>query len=273
MLNRTKWLVTGCVLALGTAGTPAMAAAPAGFAGTLSGGYSYAAADCSGCGHSDNWGFSGQGTFGFGANDLAGEINGGYTNTSFSGGGGSLDTWGVGGALFWSPDMGRLGISGGWSRASISGFHADVYTYGGFGEYFASDQFTLGGGLGGANVDFGGGGGSVSAFILHGGVTGYVIPDFAITGTVSYADFNQGIGGVTGLSIGAEWLISEDVPISIGGGYTRLMMPSGVPDSNGFSVVLKFYVGGPPMTLVGHHRTGSLDSLASFNTAVLQSVF
>src|SRR5262249_32788491 len=136
MLNRTRWLVTGGTLALGIAGTPAMAAAPMGVAGTGGGGYTYSEADCSGCGHSDNWGFNGQGTFGFGASDLAAEIDAGYTNTSFSGGGGSLDTWGVGGAFFWSPDMGRLGVSGSWSRSSLSGFHADTYTYGGFGEYY-----------------------------------------------------------------------------------------------------------------------------------------
>jgi hypothetical protein len=274
MLNRTKILGTACILAMGIAATPVSAGAPMPFAGTVGGGYTYSSADCSGCsGHSDNWGFSGQGAFGLGANDLAAEIDAGYTNSSFSGGGGSVDTWGAGGALFWSPDMGRLGISGSWARVSVSGFHADAYTYGGFGEFFASDFFTVGGGLGGATVDLGSGLGSVSAFTLNGGATGYPMPNLAITGAVTYANFNQGIGGVTALSIGAEWLISEDVPVSIGGGYTRVMTPSGLPDSNAFSVVAKFYFGGPPMSLIGHHRNGSLDSLATVNTVVLQTVF
>jgi len=273
MLNPMKLYGIAGVLAVGIAGTPAMAAAPVGVAGTLGGGYSNSSLDCSGCGHSDNWGFSGQAAFGFGANDLAGEIDGGYSHSSFSGGGGDSDSYGIGGALFWSPDVFRVGGQVNWARTNLPSGLPDVDTvvYGGFGEFFASEFLTVGGGLGGVHISFAGA--SANAFYLNGGATGYITPDFAITGAFQWADFNQGIGSISAISIGGEWLISEALPISINGGYTRGFLPNSLPDDNIWSVGLKFYFGGDGMPLVGHHRNGSLDTLPSINTVVFQSIF
>jgi len=281
MLKPTRLLGAGCVLALGLAVAPAMAAAPVGVSGTIGGGYTNSSFDCSGCGHTDNWGFNGQAAFGFGSNDLAGELNAGYLNSSPDCSGcDSFNTWGIGGALFWSPDFGRIGGSVAWARTNIpaslspfgsGGFDVDTVTYGALGEFFASDQFTLGGGLGGINISVPGG--NAAAFYLSVGATGYVMPDLGITGAFQWADFDHGIGSVSALSIGAEWLVSEEIPVSIYGGYTRAFFPNGAPNANVWNVGLKFYFGAEGMPLVGHHRNGALDSLTSINTTVLQEIF
>jgi len=91
MRKHTKLLGTACILAMGIA-APAMAGAPVGFAGTIGGGYTYSSSECSGCGHSDNWNVNGQAAFGFGASDVAGELDAGWINSSPSGASGSLNT-------------------------------------------------------------------------------------------------------------------------------------------------------------------------------------
>jgi len=269
MLKHIKLLAATSAFAAGFAYARAEAAAPVGVAGALAGAYSNASADCSGCGSTDNWGLSGQGAFGLGTSDLAAEGDVGYANSS--GGGFNTDTWGLGGSLFWNPDFGRLGASLSWARVAIPGPDVDFLNYGGFAEFFASDFFTLGGNLGGLHVSTTGF--SSDGVYVAGGATGYVMPDLGITGNITYADFGNGLGNAKAYSIGAEWLISEAFPVSVMGGYTYVDTPSGAPNLNVWTVGLKLYVGGDGMPLVGHHRNGSLDSLATVNSLILQSVF
>jgi len=70
---------------------------------------------------------------------FGGEIDAGYANSSSSGF--SADIWSVGGSLFWAPAFGRVGGSVAYATTN-SGGNANIVTFGGFGEYFASNFFT-----------------------------------------------------------------------------------------------------------------------------------
>jgi len=269
MLSRTKLLATGCVLAASFALGPAMAAAPTGFVGTLSGGYSNSSLDCSACGSTDNWGFGGQGAFGLGTSDLAAEGDVSYRHSSS--GGFDSDLWGLGGNLFWNPEFGRFGGTFTYSRLSVPGPDFDLITYGGFGEFFASDIITVGGNIGGMHISVSGS--SADGMYLNGGGTLYPFPDLGITPAIGYFHFDHGVGSITTYGVAGEWLFSEMLPVSITAGYQRADLPHGIPDANIFSVGLKFYMGGEGMSLVSQHRNGALDSLTSVSTIGIQTLF
>src|SRR5450755_4232375 len=103
--------VTGVCAATLALATPALADAPVGFAGTLSGSYSNWNFSGSGSGSTNVWNADGQAAFGLGMQDIGAEIDGGYHNISGNGGG-NIDVWNVGGNLFWAPaQQGRLGAT------------------------------------------------------------------------------------------------------------------------------------------------------------------
>ena len=79
--------------------------APNGFAGTFSADYGNTSYSGGG-GNADIWGVNGAGAFGLGMNDIGAEINGSYHRASVS----SVDAniWGVGGSIFWAPGTGRF---------------------------------------------------------------------------------------------------------------------------------------------------------------------
>ncbi|HYM17809.1 MAG TPA: hypothetical protein VEU06_04545, partial [Micropepsaceae bacterium] len=148
MNRQIKRLGTACFLAIAWGVTPALAAAPAGFTGTLTG--SYANDSCNGCGgHVDNWGVNGQGAFGF-SPDVGAEVDLGYSHASFTSF--NIDTWGIGGNVFWAPAFGRFGGTVDWTRYSLPGPDVDSVTYGGFGEFYANEFITLGGNVGGVHL-------------------------------------------------------------------------------------------------------------------------
>ncbi len=247
--------------------TSAMAAAPMGFAGTLAG--SYSNVSCDGCNSADVWNVNGSAAFGFNP-IFGGEIDAGYNNVSS--GGSSIDLWGIGGSLFWAPPMGRAGATFQYANFGVSGFNVNTYSYGVFGEYFASPNITVGLKGGGLTLSNSGSesGGYVSAALI-----GYIIPDVAITPFVDYTSISS--LDTTNFGIGAEWLVSHAIPIAIFGGYTRShinISGLGSGDTNTFTIGLRIYTNGNGNTLVERHRNGTLGWAGSSDfTSVMRAFF
>jgi hypothetical protein len=233
----------------------ALAGAPNGFAGSLSG--DYLKPSCSGCGGIDAWGISGSGAYGLGMNDLAVQGDAGYHRVS--GSGVNVDLWNVGGSAFWAGFMGRLGANLSYASLDTSGANGHVTGYGGFGEYYPTQAITVGLNAGGFSA-----GGSISGLgsasstgsYVGGGATGYLVPDFAASGLINYIS----ISGVhfTTYGGGLEYLFSESLPISIYGGYSTTEVSGGGGHINQWSVGFKFYTNGNGVTLVDRHRNGTL---------------
>jgi hypothetical protein len=132
-----------------------------------------------------------------------------------------------------------------------------------FGELFVSNAITIGVKGGGADgtANFSGlGSGSASGGYVGGELTGYVMPDLAIKGSVNYVDVDG--AKVTVYGIGFEYLVSESVPFSIFGGYNCVDLSAASGHGNNWLVGLKFYTD-QPAPLVTRHRTGTLGSIAS----------
>ena len=252
MSNRMKLLVATTALIATAAFEPAMAAAPMGFAGTLSG--AYGSSSCDGCESTDAWSIGGSGAFGLGMGNFGGQIDASYNSVS------DVDVFGIGGSLFWAPVMGRAGATIFWASADEGGVNVDSLTYGVFGEYYAGNAITIaakGGGLS-LSADAFGYSDSESGGYIGGALTGYIIPNLAIQGDITFssvADLDT-----TAYGIGAEFLVSEMVPIAIFGGYTRTNVEFlGVDgDADTWMIGVRFYAGAAGPTLVDKHRNGTL---------------
>jgi hypothetical protein len=172
----------------------------------------------------------------------------------------SLNDYAVGGSLTWRDGgMGRVGATVAYSgfQSNNSGAHVNLnfVSYGAYGEWFASDAFTLGAKAGGASVSGGGGGiGFGNATLGYAGaeLVGYATPDVAISGTVDYLGGSG--GNLTTAGAKVEWLVSRTTPISVYVGYNYDDL-SGVT-ANIFTVGAKWYIGGGATSLVDHQRNG-----------------
>ena len=249
MLKRISLLLSSSAFVLAVLPlSAANAAAPMGFAGTVSGEYGHLDADGA---TGDSWGINGEGAFGLGPN-FGAQINGSYHNLSDDSDA-DADIFDIGGSVFWASQMARAGGTIGYKSIDFgSGFDLNATAYGGFGEYYFSDFFTLGAHAGGWSGEFLGF--DADGYYVGGRATGYIMPNFAISGTV---DFFGDEGDATTWSIDAEWMFSEMTPISIYGGY-RNTSADGAGDIDAFFIGVRFYAGGAPMPLVGHHRNGTL---------------
>lgn len=231
--------------------SPAMAAAPMGFAGTISGEYSSLDVDGD---NADSWGANGEAAFGLGpSGNFGGQINGGYHNWSddFA----DADVFDVGGSLFWASPMARAGGTVAYKSIDLgSGFDINATGYGVFGEFYAGDFFTIGahgGGWSGEALGF-----DSDGFYIGGRATGYIMPNLAIAGTVDFFGNDAG-GDATTWGVDAEYQFSQTLPVSVYGGYRNTSFDGG-GDADAFFIGVKFYAGGAPMDLVGHHRNGTL---------------
>jgi len=99
-------------------------------------------------------------------------------------------------------------------------------------------------------------------------LSGYFIPNLALTGGVEYATKLSGHGcqtcgrngvNATALEIAAEFLFSEDYGVSGFAGYTHTNFSSQGDDfdDNAFRVGLRWYTGGG--MLIDRHRNGNLN--------------
>ena len=246
----------------------AMAAAPVGFAGTV--GASYGQVDCDGCGEdSDSWSIGGSGAFGVAPN-IGAQVDLGYSSIE------ETDLFGIGGSVFWAPAMGRLGGTLSWQTSSEDdvGFDVDLdaFTYGVFGEYYLGRALTLGAKGGGININVDGGGfeDDTNGAYIGGALTGYILPNLAIQGDVLFTSAEDFFGSGedldnTAFTIGAEFLVSEMVPVSIFGSYTfgNVEIAGSDVDTNRWLIGARFYFGAAGPTLIDKHRNGTLGWIGS----------
>ena len=267
LYRRVAVALTGAAAFGALAIMPALAAAPAGFVASIGGNYDRGTFSGGG-GDVDIWGVSGAGAFGLGTMDLGGELSGGYQNYSYSPGSTDTDTWSIAGSLFWAPMMGRFGGTVGYTTLNFGsgGGDADFVSYGAFAEYYMMDAITVAGRLGGWHLSVHPVNFSDDGVYLGGALTGYVTPDLAIQGSINHINgidlgyvnaFN-----VTDFTIGAEFQVSEQTPLTLGGGYTYTSVScTGCGHVDTWMIALKFYTG--PGTLIEQHRNGTLNWVAN----------
>lgn len=248
----------------------AMAAAPVGFAGNA--GVHYGSTSCDGCDSVDSWGIDGSGAFGFGGmGSLAGQIDGSFNGISSSGS--DVNLWGIGGSLFWAPANWRAGANVNFNTADEDGIDLDITSYGVFGEFFVSDYFTVGAKGGGVSATLGGFGysDSESGFYVGGALTGYVMPNLAISGKIDHVDLSDIDTDTTSYGIGAEFLVSQMVPVSIFGGYTHSEVSVGGFNGDGdtWSIGVRLYTNGNGVTLVERHRNGAVGAIRTLDSTGL----
>lgn len=248
MFNRKILLGSVCALAMGLA-APALADDMGGmggnFSGTLSG--DYLNTHVRGYGSVDQWGGNAEGAMGFGA--IRGQVDGGYHKLNYSGGGPSADLWNINGSLFTNINNGgRLGATYGYSYIDLGGGigHSHTENYGLFGEWWASDDITVAGKVGGfdAKANFccslmGAG----SGYYAGGQGKFYLMPDLALSAAIDHAHFNANGGNQeTDYTLAGEYLFSEEMPISVSGGWAYENI-AGIHADTWF-VSLKFYCNG-----------------------------
>lgn len=255
MLLRTTLLGAGCALALISMSAPASAE----FSGVLSG--NYANSDFShGGGSVDSYGVAGGGMFGLAPN-WAAQIDGGYHH--LSGSGSDADAWNVDGSAFWRASAGRIGAAVGYNDVTKGGGHAT--NYGLFGDWYATQAITLGVKGGWFNAS-----GNSDGEYAGAALTGYVMPDFALTGSYDYSHF-KGLTTENDYTIQGEWLVSERMPFSVYGGYTRSEFSgTGGVSANTWFVGLRFYCDPTNSApLVSRQRNGAEIYGTSFGPAAL----
>jgi hypothetical protein len=249
MVKVKTLLLAGCTLLLSAipfAG--ANAAAPMGLAGTVGG--EYGSVDIGG-GDADSWGVNGEAAFGLGtAGTFGAQLNGGYHN--LSGDGGDADIFDIGGSGFWASMAARAGGTIAYKSIDVGTVDISATAFGGFGEYYFSNFFTLGGHAGfwtGEAAGF-----DDDGFYVGARGTGYVTPNLALSGTL---DFLGGSGDATTWGVDAEWQFSQTTPLALYGGYRNTSFDGG-GDVDAFFIGIRFYAGGMPQPLVGNHRNGTL---------------
>lgn len=215
----------------------------------VSGGYSYL--DTSGGGgHLNDGNVNAAALLPLGALNI--QVNGAYDGLSGSGASGHIDN--VSGSVFYGNTMGRIGatvgygdIGAGSGVLGISGGTTDT-TFGGFGELYGRDTLTVGVKGGDIHVS-----GTDVAFV-GGEVTGYVLPDLALRGSIDYAKVND--VHATSYGVRGEYLISERVPISVFAAYNYADVGGLSGHANIFSVGLTIYLGSGHGSLLQHQRSG-----------------
>jgi hypothetical protein len=224
--------------------------------GVLSGNYVHVGSDLP---DANGWGINGAAAMGIADTDFAIELDAGNNHATVS----SVDAndWNVGGSLFWKIPEGRVGVNLNYTEVKLSalGTSATAHTtnYGGFGEYFASDMFTVSGKVGAFSGDLNG-------LYVSGGVTGYVFPDFAVSASVGFTNFNHAFQE-TDLGLSGEYLISEEIPVSAFAGYTYSDLSNGGGNANTVFLGLRLYTNTTgAATLVDRQRKGTVGSLATF---------
>ncbi|HVZ69888.1 MAG TPA: hypothetical protein VG891_10520 [Rhizomicrobium sp.] len=241
--------------------TPLLAEEPgpfdeANFSGILTGDYSYESA--SQFPDTNIKAISGEGEFALGAG-IHVQGNAGYRYATLPGT--HLSNWNLGGSGYWRGQMGRTGFVVNYTDVNLAALgSASTTNYGAFGEYFANDNFTVGVKGGGFSGDFSGGYAGVS-------VTGYVFPDFAVSGGIGYTHLNH-FGAETDLSVQGEYLLSEETPFAVFAGYTYTDLSDGGGRVHTVVVGVRFYFNTDGFrTLVERQRGGTVGAIGTFGPA------
>lgn len=257
MSLRTSFLGAACGLALVSLSGPASAATN--FDGVLDGGYSNYDFNHGGGSVSD-WHINGGGMFGLDP-EWAAQINAGYNHSN--GSGTSANAWNVDGAAFWRGGEGRIGAAVGYTDINTAGPDVNATHYGLFGDWYATRSISLGVKGGAFNGSHGIKGDYAGAQII-----GYVMPDFALSGSYDYTHVDHATNE-NDFTAQGEWLFSHSVPLSLYGGYTRAQFSHGV-SANVWFVGLRFYCDPVDGTLADRQRNGAEIYGTHFGPAALR---
>jgi len=179
------------------------------------------------------------------------QVDGGINSAS---GTTNANIYNIDGLFYYRMPEGQFGGLGDY--ISTIGMHSThVIPYGGFGEYYFSDQITAGLEGGGLSSRLS------SGEFVEGHLIGYVTPDLSIKGFDTYISVSHGQDNNIGVQ--AEYLITEAIPISIYGGYAYTdISHTGVHDTtlNTFFIGLKLYTNGTGAPLVATQRNGVVDT-------------
>lgn len=171
-----------------------------------------------------------------------------------------------GGSLVWSDPSSQVRIAGSvnYNQFKAEGFTLDETQYGAGAEWFVNPWLSL-------SVDGGGVAGKVSGGYVGGDLKGYWIPDLAFDGFANYLSgaISGASGHITDLGVHAEWLPSEEVPLSFGARYDHFEASGSVSgfgsasgSTDAWFVTLKVYLNdSPAASLEDRQRTGTLDTI------------
>lgn len=231
----------------------------------------------------DAWGFSGSGLFPLG-HDIGVNLNVGYHDVLNQSRG--YDEVNAGASLVWQTGNLRLGPSFGFMSNGDQFETTNTYNYGAYLEYFASPRITLsalGGGFSSHETysySFYSYSYDSSGSYVGGTATGYVTPNLAFNGGISYArfDMSYGTSTETDYRFGLEYEFSDGgadcwwPPGSVSFNYTYgAYSPYSSYNASTFMVGFTFYTNGNGAdTLVDRQRTGTLDPSVMFSPAALR---
>lgn len=250
MRKSTLAVISAATLCLGSA-APADEEVEANFAGTITGQFLYL--DVQGFGVSIK-GLGGEAKFGLGAG-LHVQAQASYNYATLPGN--HITNWSIGGAPYWESEMGRVGVVANHYQAHYFGFTGSSTTFGGFAEYYANPYFTFG-------VKGGGYTGDLDGSYAGAQVVGYVFPDFALTGAFTYIRANR-LGSQTDLSVQGEYLLSQDVPVSVFVGYSYGDVSNGGGRNHKAMVGVRVYLNSDGYTaLVDRQRHGTVGAIGRF---------
>lgn len=217
-----------CALAVGVAG-PALA-------GAVTASADYDNVHVHDLGNASLWGLNLEGATDMADTGLAVQADGGYHRLHINGLGDG-DIWDFNGSAFGLVNKGgRIGATVGYNNLSGSGNSAHITNYGLFGEWWASQDLTLAGKVGGFDGNLIGNG-------YYGGATGkyYVMPDADLYVALDHTHFNSN-NNETDYTVGGEYLLSETTPVAVYGGYTYSNVAGAHADT--FFIGLHWYCNG-----------------------------
>ena len=172
----------------------------------------------------------------------------------------SLD---IGGGIVWTDPDFRLAGTLVYNRGGLFGSDFDETTISAGGEWYPSDFLTLGAQVGDIAGRLAGG-------YASGAVKLYPLPDLSISGFATFSQWKFPFFKIiseTDVGAKGEFLVSEDWPLTVQGGYTHEQIDGfgggGFFHANVFSVGLRLYLdsNSAPAPLIEHNRTGTLDTI------------
>ncbi|GEM_PF-1647731 len=272
MSKRTTYLGTACVLGMALAAVPAAAATLTGFAGNVTTSYGQVDDDSAGSDTMKNWLLGGS---------VAGPLND-LPNLNFQFDASyahewanhqAEEVWNLGGSVFWANNDGRIGVNVNYlnlNNVPTGRNYRSFTNYGAIGEwYFGNVTGMAKAGMISTSGNRGGGHGT----FIGAAISGYFMPDLALTGGVEYSNQVSGVSSnplicatcgrdgtrITELEIAAEYLFSQDYGVAGFASYAHGSVSFGNSDSddNAFRIGLRWYTGGG--SLMDRHRNGNLN--------------
>jgi hypothetical protein len=192
------------------------------------------------------------------------QVGGGYHNFDADGVGG--DAWDVRGAAFWRGLQGAAGIAVTHGSIEPDGGLPDfnVTAFGVFGEWYASERFTLSANGGWLDGDL-----SLDGHYFSGAAKFYIMPTLSIMASAGRVDFDD-VGHVTDLGALLEWQPMTDHPFTVYGGYTNSDFSGTDVDLDTWTIGIRWRFGEDgPSSLVEGDRTNAVRN----TTANLSSAF